>query len=136
LDLRVHDRDSLADFFAGRAAAGDAGMSGPSSGYVCWFRVRFNECDPLGHVNNGVYLTYLEQAAIDHAAAGGWPSARLRAEAGALFVARRHEIEYVRPATEGMVLEVRTWPSAMSGARAFREYEIGVASEDDPARRI
>ena len=24
--------------------------------------VRFRDCDPLGHVNNAVYLTYLEQA--------------------------------------------------------------------------
>lgn len=111
-------------------------MSRPASGYVCWFRVRFSECDPLGHVNNAVYLTYLEQAAIDHAAAGGWPEGRLRDEVGAVFVARRHEIEYLRPATVGMVLEVRTWPAAMSGARAFREYEIGVSHEADPARRI
>ncbi|HWV23479.1 MAG TPA: thioesterase family protein [Thermomicrobiales bacterium] len=111
-------------------------MSGPKSGYVCWFRVRFSECDPLGHVNNAVYLTYLEQAAIDHAAFGGWPESRLRDEIGAVFVARKHEIEYLRPATEGMVLEVRTWPSSMTGARAFRDYEIGANSEPDPARRI
>ena len=25
-------------------------------------QVRFRDCDPLGHVNNAVYLTYLEQA--------------------------------------------------------------------------
>ena len=24
--------------------------------------VRFRDCDPLGHVNNAVYLTYLEAA--------------------------------------------------------------------------
>lgn len=27
--------------------------------------VRFNECDGLGHVNNGVYFTYMEEARID-----------------------------------------------------------------------
>ena len=26
--------------------------------------VRFSDCDPLGHVNNAVYSTYLEQARI------------------------------------------------------------------------
>ena len=26
--------------------------------------VRFRDCDPLGHVNNAVYLTYLEQARL------------------------------------------------------------------------
>jgi acyl-CoA thioester hydrolase len=25
-------------------------------------QVRFRDCDPLGHVNNAVYMTYLEQA--------------------------------------------------------------------------
>ena len=28
--------------------------------------VRFRDCDPLGHVNNAVYLTYLEQARFAH----------------------------------------------------------------------
>jgi len=27
-------------------------------------RVRFNDCDPMGHVNNAAYSTYLEQARI------------------------------------------------------------------------
>jgi acyl-CoA thioester hydrolase len=27
-------------------------------------RVRFRDCDPMGHVNNAVYSTYLEQARI------------------------------------------------------------------------
>jgi acyl-CoA thioester hydrolase len=87
-------------------------------------RVRFQECDPLGHVNNAVYLGYLEQAAIDHAAAVGWPADRLQAEAGAVFVARKHEIEFHRPAFENDVLEVLTWPEAMSGARACRRYHV------------
>ena len=28
-------------------------------------RVRFRDCDSLGHVNNAVYLTYLEEARVD-----------------------------------------------------------------------
>jgi acyl-CoA thioester hydrolase len=28
--------------------------------------VRFRDCDPLGHVNNAVYLTYLEQARFSY----------------------------------------------------------------------
>ena len=27
-------------------------------------QVRFSDCDPLGHVNNAKYLTYLEQARL------------------------------------------------------------------------
>ena len=28
--------------------------------------VRFRDCDPMGHVNNAVYLTYLEQTRLMH----------------------------------------------------------------------
>lgn len=96
----------------------------PRSGFMAHVRVRFNECDPLGHVNNAVYLAYLEQAAIDHAAAAGWPAARLRDEFGAVFVARRHEIDFLRPAFENDALEITTSPESLSGARAMRAYRI------------
>lgn len=99
-------------------------MSSARSGYVSYVRVRFQECDPLGHVNNAIYLTYLEQVAIDHANAVGWSSEKLREETGALFVARKHEIEYLRPAREGDFLQVRTWPQEMRGARGERVYDI------------
>lgn len=104
-------------------------MSAARSGFLHFVRVRFNECDPLGHVNNAVYLNYLEQIAIDHAAAVGWAAERLREEIGAVFVARRHEIEYLQPAVEGDVLRVRTWPQEMSGARGHRVYDITRADE-------
>ena len=37
--------------------------------------VRFSDCDPLAHVNNAVYLTYLEQARLTlwRAQLGSWP---------------------------------------------------------------
>ncbi|CAA9542172.1 MAG: hypothetical protein AVDCRST_MAG87-173 [uncultured Thermomicrobiales bacterium] len=99
-------------------------MRQPRSGFKAHVRVRFHECDPYGHVNNAVYLGYLEQVAIDHAAAAGWSSARLRAEVGAVFVARRHEIEFLLPSFENDMLEVVTWARDISGARAWRGYHI------------
>lgn len=92
--------------------------------FVAHVRVRFHDCDPLGHVNNAVYLGYLEQAAIDHAAAMNWPASRLQGEFGAVFVARRHEIDFLRPAFENDVLEILTWPESLAGARAMRAYQI------------
>ena len=103
----------------------------PTSGYVSYVKVRFSECDPLGHVNNAVYLSYFEQVAIDHAAALGWSSAALVAKVGALFVARRHEIDYLQPAFEGDLLRVRTWPVEMRGARGLRVYDISRVEDDD-----
>jgi acyl-CoA thioester hydrolase len=100
--------------------------------YLAHFRVRFNEVDPLGHVNNAVYLTYLEQAAIDHAAAEGYGAEPLRT-LGGVFIARRHEIDYLRPAIEGDWLRVTTWPVGLAGARAFRAYEIARLTPDEVA---
>jgi acyl-CoA thioester hydrolase len=100
--------------------------------YLAHFRVRFNEVDPLGHVNNAVYLTYLEQTAIDHAAAAGYGAEPLR-ELGGVFIARRHEIDYLRPAFEDDWLRVTTWPADLIGARAIRRYEIARLTPDELA---
>jgi acyl-CoA thioester hydrolase len=91
--------------------------------YVSYFRVRHHELDSLGHVNNATYLNYLEQAAIDHAAAGGFSEVALR-EVGGVFVARRHEIDYLQPANANDLLRVVTWPVDIGAARAIRAYEI------------
>jgi acyl-CoA thioester hydrolase len=99
-------------------------MTKPVTAFILDIRVRFHECDPLGHVNNAVYLQYLEDAAIRHAAAAGWPESRLRAEAGGVFVARKTEIDYLRAAKVDDLLRITTWPSEMRGATAYRSYEI------------
>ncbi len=95
----------------------------PHAGYSAYFRVRHHEMDVLGHVNNAVYLHYLEQAAIQHSSALGYDTPHLSA-LGGLFIARRHEIDYLRPAVADDLLQVVTWAAEMTGARALREYVI------------
>ena len=89
-------------------------------------RVRHYEMDALGHVNNAVYLHYLEQAAIEHSEHLGMSMARYE-ELGGVFVMRKLEIEYLSPAVAGDTLEVVTWAEEMSGPRAVRKYEITIA---------
>lgn len=103
-------------------SARDASLP-PHHGYGAYFRVRHHEMDVLGHVNNAVYLHYLEQAAIQHSTALGYDTPRLNA-LGGLFIARRHEIDYLRPAVADDLLHVVTWAAEMTGARALREYAI------------
>jgi acyl-CoA thioester hydrolase len=65
--------------------------------------VRFRDCDPMGHVNNAVYLTYLEVARFaywQHVFAGG-------DDARAGFILARVECDFRAPAEAGDVLEVR-----------------------------
>ena len=87
------------------------------------FRVRFHEVDALGHVNNAAYLNYLEQAAIDHATFLGLDLQRLQA-LGGVFVARRHEVVFLKPTFTGDLLRVVTWLDEPRGARVDRQYLV------------
>ncbi|MBD6619271.1 acyl-CoA thioesterase [Komarekiella sp. 'clone 1'] len=79
--------------------------------------------DALGHVNNAVYQNYLEQAAVEHSEYLGL-TLNVYQELGGVFVMRRVEIDYLRPAVAGDTLEVTTWLKDMRGTRALRRYEI------------
>lgn len=92
-------------------------------------RVRHYEMDPLGHVNNAVYQNYLEQAAVEHTEHLGLTLAHCR-ELGGVFVMRRIEIDYLRPAVAGNTLEVTTWLQQIKGTRATRRYEIRRLGEE------
>lgn len=107
--------------------------STPPTRLLTHVRVRFHEVDALGHVNNAAYLTYLEQAAIDHAALAGFDMPRMR-ELGGLFIARRHEIDFLKPAHERDLLQIETWIEEARGARAIRRYDVRrIAAEDRDA---
>ena len=103
----------------------DPGFAPESGAPVCeaFVRVRFHEVDALGHVNNAAYLNYIEQAAIDHATLLGLDLERLR-RLGGVFVARRHEMLFLRPAHAGDVLRIVTWLGEPRGARVERRYLV------------
>jgi acyl-CoA thioester hydrolase len=86
--------------------------------------------DALGHVNNAVYQNYLEQVAIEHSEHLGFCFDTYK-DLGGVFVMRRVEIDYLRPAVAGDTLEVTTWLKEMRGSRALRCYEIRKESQDD-----
>jgi acyl-CoA thioester hydrolase len=90
--------------------------------------VRTNELDQLGHANNEAYLRWMNQAAVAHSAALGWPvEAYFRQGQG--WVVRRHEIEYLRPAQPGAELTVRTWVQTIDKASSWRCYAILTRNE-------
>jgi len=85
--------------------------------------VQPDEIDGLGHANNVAYVQWMQEAAIAHSAALGWPGSRYR-EHGAGWVVRRHQIEYLHPAGAGDVVLVRTWVATMDRTRSLRRYQI------------
>jgi acyl-CoA thioester hydrolase len=98
--------------------------------FVAYLRVRHYEMDVLGHVNNAVYLHYLEQAAVEHSEHLGLTLADYE-RLGGIFIMRKLEIDFMRPAVAGDLLAVSTWVHEMRGARAMRKYEIAHADRRD-----
>ncbi|HEY7602920.1 MAG TPA: thioesterase family protein [Gaiellaceae bacterium] len=68
----------------------------PSFPYVRRERVRFRDCDAMGHVNNAVYSTFLEEARIE--VLGGLTD----------FILARVEIDFRAELRAGEEIEVRT----------------------------
>ncbi|WP_319476423.1 thioesterase family protein [Marispirochaeta aestuarii] len=63
----------------------------------CTLSVRSYELDNYGHVNNAVYLNYLEYARHQFLNDTGFPYENLRREGFGLYVARV-DIRYIKPA--------------------------------------
>ena len=87
------------------------------------YPVRQYELDVLGHVNNAVYLNWVEQVAIEHVEALGFGRA-WSTERGGAWVVREHHITYHRPVEYADVALVTTLPQELSGVRGLRRTEI------------
>jgi len=83
----------------------------------CTLRVRTYECDSNGHVNNAIYLNYLEYGRHEYMRTIGMDYLELMKAGYGIFVARI-EIDYKRPATIDNELLIKTKPikrGAVSG---------------------
>jgi len=77
--------------------------------------------DELGHVNNAVWVQWIQEVALAH-----WYSVADPAhQDDYIWVVVRHEIDYLRPAFVGETLTGRTWVGAAPrGARFDRHMEF------------
>ncbi len=81
------------------------------------------DIDELGHVSNVVYVRWVLDVAMGHSRACGWDFAEYRA-LGAVFVVRRHEIDYIAPVSLGQELVATTWVETWRGASVVRRTDI------------
>jgi acyl-CoA thioester hydrolase len=81
------------------------------------------DIDDLGHVNNAVYLQWVEACCRAHADRQGMPTERMMA-LGALPVVRRHVATYRLPGNLGERLEVSTRIVKVRGPLATRHNEV------------
>jgi acyl-CoA thioester hydrolase len=92
--------------------------------FIHRLEVRFRDCDPMGHVNNAVYLTYLEQARFAHwKSLWGMGTPQMPPGMPGVILARV-ECDYKRPAKYGDVLEVRLRVVELGRSSFHYEYEI------------
>jgi acyl-CoA thioester hydrolase len=86
--------------------------------------VRFRDCDPMGHTNNAVYLTYIEQTRFAHwRSLWGFGTPQLPRGTPGIILARV-ECDYKRPSKYGDVLEVRLTVKELGRTSFKYEYEI------------
>jgi acyl-CoA thioester hydrolase len=82
-------------------------------------RVSPQDLDELQHVSNVIYIRWLQDVAMAHSISVGLGLEEYR-QRGAVFVVRRHEVDYLRPALLGDEVEVETRVAAMSPVTATR----------------
>jgi acyl-CoA thioester hydrolase len=87
------------------------------------FPLRWSDMDAFGHVNNVVFLRYLEEARVDlmfRLAGEREPGAFSRG-----CVVARHEIDYLRPLVHRYTpVTVETWVTRLAAASATLAYEV------------
>ncbi len=80
-------------------------MSTEGTRFAIFMEVRPEDIDLMGHVNNTVYLRWVQDAAVAH-----WNTLAPSEERETiLWVVRRHEIDYKRAAFSGDTLKAETW---------------------------
>ena len=96
--------------------------------YQYSFTVPDKVVDENGHVNNVEYVRWMQEAATQHAEAAGCLQATKAA--GASWIVRSHQIEYLRPLFAGDEVCILTWVANFRKVRSLRKYKF-IRSVDD-----
>ena len=100
------------------------------SAHVIKLEVEAPDIDAYDHVNNAVYLTWLDRAAWSHSAALGVPLEKCVALRRGM-AALRTEIDFVRAALLGDRVRVATWIAGSNGRlRVERRFQVVRAADD------
>ena len=86
------------------------------------FTVPQTAIDLNGHVNNVVYLQWMQDVAIRHSDASGGTKAVN--SVNGMWVARSHHVEYLNPAFVNDPIAVTTWIASSSRVRVLRRYKF------------
>ena len=96
--------------------------------FVHTFTVPPDAIDVQGHTNNVEYVRWMQDVAVRHSAAQGWPMERY-ARTGTGWVVRSHSIEYLQPSRSGDVLSLLTWVAGFRRHSSPRRFLFWRASD-------
>ncbi len=83
-------------------------------------KVKKEDIDELNHVNNIVYLQWINNISANH-----WKSlSNKQIDAKYIWVAARHEIDYVKPAFLNEGITIKTYIDTIEGVKSKRKVEI------------
>ncbi len=100
--------------------------------FITTFKVRSYECDSYGHVNNAVYLNYLEFARMSALFEKGFTLDKMK-EKGYLVFVKNIEIEYRNPLYQDDEISVKTFTSESRNTSGTFTQQIFRKDEDQPA---
>jgi acyl-CoA thioester hydrolase len=92
----------------------------PENTFNLIIKVGIDDIDALQHVNNVVYLRYVQDVAQAHWDAISSEEMKKKYS----WVVVRHEIDYKSPAFLGDELIAKTWVSACEGVRSIRNVRV------------
>ena len=90
--------------------------------YPYEFTIPNEAVDENGHVNNVMYVQWMQDAAVRHYEAMG--GRQLTQDIGATWVVRSHTIVYLSPAFAGERIKVLTWVVNIHRVRSLRRYRF------------
>ncbi|MBN1355371.1 acyl-CoA thioesterase [bacterium] len=94
--------------------------NGKPDAFELTIAVHPTDIDELGHVNNVVYLRWVQDVAVAH-----WRHAATPEQQAAIFwVVVRHEIDYRHPVKLGEIIIARTWVGASTTHTFERHTEL------------
>lgn len=98
-------------------------LPSPATRYSYHCPMRWSDMDAYGHVNNVMFLTYLEEARVDMLLTLGTESGAKALASGVLV--SHHEIDYHRPLVyHPSGVDIQLWCSAIKGATFDMRYEV------------
>lgn len=98
-------------------------LSHQTNAYHHPITVQPEDIDALGHVNNVVYVRWVQEAAEAHWNAKGPETVKTKYN----WVVLRHEIDYLRPALPGQTLTATTWVERFQGVKSDRIVHLAMA---------